>query len=234
SNYVLVSDDLLSLESPQYDTILCLSVTKWVHLNWGDEGVERLFKRAFKQLKPGGKLYLEPQDWRSYKSKKKLDPKITSNFESIRLRPYMFPDYLKKEVGFSHFEIIQVPEHKSLGFQRPIYVYHKTNPTHHITKGVKLSHEQSFVEEIQDKDNLYIKTDENNDDVTLESNEVVHDPLSVEEIRDKDDLNIKIVDNNDDVTIEDGEGLCCIKVADEVLENVENDSVVDVEELNVT
>ncbi|XP_065559191.1 7SK snRNA methylphosphate capping enzyme-like isoform X2 [Artemia franciscana] len=96
SNYVLVSDDLLSLESPQYDTILCLSVTKWVHLNWGDEGVERLFKRAFKQLKPGGKLYLEPQDWRSYKSKKKLDPKITSNFESIRLRPYVFLLYMFK------------------------------------------------------------------------------------------------------------------------------------------
>lgn len=49
------------------DTILCLSVTKWVQLNWGDEGLERLFKRVHHLLRPGGIFVLEPQPWKSYR-----------------------------------------------------------------------------------------------------------------------------------------------------------------------
>ena len=46
-NYVLPSDEMLDSYVPEitYDVILCLSVTKWVQLNWGDEGVRRLFTR---------------------------------------------------------------------------------------------------------------------------------------------------------------------------------------------
>ncbi|GJP74554.1 hypothetical protein CLOP_g5114 [Closterium sp. NIES-67] len=34
------------------DTVLCLSVTKWVHLNWGDAGLIALFANLFHMLRP--------------------------------------------------------------------------------------------------------------------------------------------------------------------------------------
>jgi 7SK snRNA methylphosphate capping enzyme len=44
-----------------YSVIMCLSTTKWIHFNWGDEGIKRLFKRVFNSLAPGGVFILEAQ-----------------------------------------------------------------------------------------------------------------------------------------------------------------------------
>ena len=72
ADYVLESDACLSRQREEYDTILALSVTKWIHLNHGDAGLRRAFQRMFRQLRPGGRLVLEAQPWQSYRRKRKL------------------------------------------------------------------------------------------------------------------------------------------------------------------
>ncbi|KAJ0180588.1 hypothetical protein K1T71_003992 [Dendrolimus kikuchii] len=113
-------------ECPQFDLILCLSTTKWLHLNWGDAGLKRAFRRMFADLRPGGKLVLEAQNWASYKKKKRLTPTIYENFNSIEFFPNKFREYLlSPEVGFSKSCILGVPQHASKGFRRPIQLYIK-------------------------------------------------------------------------------------------------------------
>ncbi|UYV71636.1 CWC22 [Cordylochernes scorpioides] len=114
-NYVLSSDNLLSTQVPEYDTVLCLSVTKWIHLNWGDAGLKRCFRRIFLQLQPGGVLVLEAQPWSSYRKKKNLTlcvpARDRAHYDKISLKPEQFNDYLVKEVGFQSYELADVPSH---------------------------------------------------------------------------------------------------------------------------
>ncbi|XP_050581008.1 7SK snRNA methylphosphate capping enzyme bin3 [Bombus affinis] len=125
-NYVLEDDSLLCTEQPQFDTILCLSITKWIHLNFGDAGLKQAFRRMYAQLRPGGVLLLEPQGWSSYSKKKNLTERIYKNYESIEFRPHNFTQYLlSSEVGFSKYEVLSIPPHPSKGFQRPIYLFTK-------------------------------------------------------------------------------------------------------------
>ncbi|KAH3826959.1 7SK snRNA methylphosphate capping enzyme-like [Dreissena polymorpha] len=127
-NYVLETDELLDLQKEEFDVILALSITKWIHFNWGDEGLRRFFKRVYKQLRPGGRFILEPQPWSSYKKKKKLTPTIHENFKSIHLRPEQFTDYLlSRDVGFSTCNTVDVPYNASKGFRRPILVFFKSD-----------------------------------------------------------------------------------------------------------
>ncbi|KAM7397912.1 hypothetical protein PAMA_005990 [Pampus argenteus] len=125
ANYVLENDNLLLTQRPEYDVILCLSVSKWVHLNWGDSGLKRLFKRVYRHLRPGGMFILEPQPWESYVRRKKLTDNISRNYHSICLKPDQFSSYLINEVGFTSFEHLGTPKCSIRGFQRPIYLFHK-------------------------------------------------------------------------------------------------------------
>lgn len=126
ANYVVESESMLQNEQPQYDTILCLSVTKWIHLNWGDDGLKLAFKRMYAQLKPGGILVLEPQSWDSYKRKKTLTETIWRNYQNITLFPHHFDRYLlSSEVGFSRCQTLAVVNHQHKGFRRAIKVFRK-------------------------------------------------------------------------------------------------------------
>nr|XP_017008361.2 probable RNA methyltransferase CG1239 [Drosophila takahashii] len=125
-NYVLDDDVLLEIERPQFDVILCLSVTKWIHLNFCDSGLKQAFRRMYLQLRPGGKLILEPQSFDGYKRRKKLSEQIRDNYNSIKFRPEQFTEYLlSPEVGFANMELMGTPEHCEAGFKRPIQIFTK-------------------------------------------------------------------------------------------------------------
>ena len=66
------SEAELERQSEEYDVILGLRITKWIHLNYGDVGLKQAFRRMYRQLRPGGSLVLEMQPWKSYRKKKKL------------------------------------------------------------------------------------------------------------------------------------------------------------------
>jgi len=125
-DYVPKDEIALFRDAGKYDLVLCLSVTKWIHLNYGDNGMRLTFRKIFNQLRPGGKLILELQNWPSYKKKKKMTEAIYENYKNIKFSPSSFADYLlSQEVGFSHFYTLGVTQHLSKGFKRPIYLFVK-------------------------------------------------------------------------------------------------------------
>lgn len=125
-NYIVESEAQLEAQQEEFDMILCLSLTKWVHLNWGDEGVRLLFKRMHRQLRPGGRMLLEAQPFHSYSKKKKLTETTYKHYHAISLRPEQFNEYLlSPEVGFATCELVDTPSHASKGFQRPLYLFTK-------------------------------------------------------------------------------------------------------------
>ncbi|XP_059485250.1 7SK snRNA methylphosphate capping enzyme-like [Neocloeon triangulifer] len=125
-DYVLSDEEQLAQQKQAFDVITCMSVTKWMHLNHGDDGLKRAFKRMYAQLRPGGVLIMEPQSFKSYKLKKAVTAKTLENFNKIKLFPNKFTDYLlSAEVGFAKAEVLGVPSHHSKGFQRPILMFTK-------------------------------------------------------------------------------------------------------------
>lgn len=56
--------------------ILALSITKWIHLNWGDDGLKRFFKRVYKNLRRGGHFILEAQAFETYNKRSRINVKI--------------------------------------------------------------------------------------------------------------------------------------------------------------
>eukprot|EP01006_Ploeotia_vitrea_P020368 TRINITY_DN52635_c0_g1_i1.p1 TRINITY_DN52635_c0_g1~~TRINITY_DN52635_c0_g1_i1.p1 ORF type:complete len:201 (+),score=19.61 TRINITY_DN52635_c0_g1_i1:585-1187(+) len=113
-------------QSP-FDVVTCLSVSKWIHLNSGDNGLVKAFKRMFDVLNPGGVLFLEPQPWQSYR-KIVFDPKQLEHFKAAKLRPPFTETVVK--VGFVHIDTLAAPKAQqskkgNVGFCRDVYVFKK-------------------------------------------------------------------------------------------------------------
>ncbi|CBY31660.1 unnamed protein product [Oikopleura dioica] len=123
-NYVFSCDEFLERQEPEYDTIIAFSVSKWVHLNNGDNGIKRFFRRIFRQLRPGGRFLLEPQPWKSYARRKKLTPEIEENYKNIKFKPAEFTSFLTS-IGFSD-PINLTSAQSEKGFkQREVLLYNK-------------------------------------------------------------------------------------------------------------
>lgn len=105
-----------------YDIVVAFSISKWIHLNGGDEGLKQFFRRVHDVLNPGGKFILEPQEWETYAKAKRMDARLKENAKSLQLRPDGFERVLG-EMGFSPAQHLgKVGEG---GFRRPVDLYIK-------------------------------------------------------------------------------------------------------------
>jgi 7SK snRNA methylphosphate capping enzyme len=93
-----------------FDTILCLSTTKWVHLHSGDAGLLCLFHRMHAALRPQGRLLLEPQPWSSYRKAAGVAPHVLRNYGRIQVKPSSFREVLLHQVGFVSCEDISTTD----------------------------------------------------------------------------------------------------------------------------
>uniref|UniRef100_A0A8R1TK82 RNA methyltransferase n=1 Tax=Onchocerca volvulus TaxID=6282 RepID=A0A8R1TK82_ONCVO len=139
-NYVLEKDELLDAVKEEYDVIMALSITKWIHLNWGDVGIKRFFKRVYRHLRPGGLFILEPQNFETYKKRAKLTKDINEIYKTIEFMPNAFQEYLIVDIGFDFCQHIDPPKAHTKGFERPIQVYYK-RVSHSFTKTSYYDHD---------------------------------------------------------------------------------------------
>jgi 7SK snRNA methylphosphate capping enzyme len=104
----------------EFDTILLLSITKWLHLHHGDEGLVSLFRDLFKLLPEGGTLVVEPQEWANYKRAVSKNPSLKPVYRVLEMRPN-FENELR-DVGFRLENVI---EREEGGFSRPLMLWTK-------------------------------------------------------------------------------------------------------------
>ena len=107
-----------------FDAVLCLSVTKWIQLNWGDAGLEKMFHDVHECLSPGGVFIVEPQPWRSYGrafKKQTMPDETRKHFQNITLRPCMYAEFLKTTVGFESVTTLRNADmHDASEFDRTV------------------------------------------------------------------------------------------------------------------
>ncbi|KAF9185754.1 hypothetical protein BGZ51_002097 [Haplosporangium sp. Z 767] len=109
----------------QWDVVLGFSLTKWIHLHHGDEGIKRFFQKVYRSLAPGGIFLVEPQDFATYKKRSKITPAMDTTYKSIQFKPEHFQDYLVKEVGFREVVHLGHSEGSAKNFNRDIFLYRK-------------------------------------------------------------------------------------------------------------
>eukprot|EP00761_Pharyngomonas_kirbyi_P013413 gb/GECH01013442.1/.p1 GENE.gb/GECH01013442.1/~~gb/GECH01013442.1/.p1 ORF type:complete len:371 (+),score=78.27 gb/GECH01013442.1/:1-1113(+) len=119
-------------ESNQFNVITCFSVTKWIHLNWGDKGLKMLFHKVYECLKPEGWFILEPQPWKSYKKKHNFSERHRIHYKNAEFKPEDFIPFLIEEVGFLPTYHRATPHQvESKGFEREILAFQKPTKLEH-------------------------------------------------------------------------------------------------------
>lgn len=112
----------------KYDVITCFSITKWIHLNWGDSGIKSFFRKCERSLRPGGQLVIEPQPWKSYVSIwKKRDAAIPAvgSLQNLKLRPNMFVDWITNNTKLRLMKSVELPMVGNFKQRRQIFTFRK-------------------------------------------------------------------------------------------------------------
>jgi 7SK snRNA methylphosphate capping enzyme len=124
NNVLFTCKNIMEYEapSPKYDVVLCLSVTKWIHLNDGDEGLLRLFRTMYQLTNTGGRLILEYQPWSSYLNRRKTSERTEQVFDTLKVKPEDFERILVGDIGYRIELRLGTPLSESKGFKRPILV----------------------------------------------------------------------------------------------------------------
>ncbi|KAH9942583.1 Bicoid-interacting protein 3-domain-containing protein [Amylocystis lapponica] len=114
--------DEIPEDTEGYDVVLAFSISKWIHLNGGDDGITRFFRRVYSVLKSGGAFVLEPQEWETYAKAKRMDATLRETAKDLKLRPDDF-EHILREMGFGSAEHLgRIGEG---GFRRSVDIYYK-------------------------------------------------------------------------------------------------------------
>ncbi|KAK5808215.1 Bicoid-interacting protein 3-domain-containing protein [Linnemannia elongata] len=132
SDWVTESDETQDIEQGQgqkgqdkWDVILGFSLTKWIHLHHGDEGLKKFFHKVYRSLTAGGAFLVEPQDYATYVKRSKITPEMKKTYDGIKFRPEEFQDYLVKEVGFRESQHLGQSVGHAKNFNRDIFLFRK-------------------------------------------------------------------------------------------------------------
>ncbi|KAF9142724.1 hypothetical protein BGX30_002332 [Mortierella sp. GBA39] len=132
SDWVTESDEVQDIEQGQnqkeqdkWDVILGFSLTKWIHLHHGDEGLKRFFRKVYRNLTPGGVFVVEPQGYATYVKRSKITPEMKKTYDEIKFRPEEFRNYLVNEVGFRESQHLGQSDGHAKNFNRDIFLFRK-------------------------------------------------------------------------------------------------------------
>ncbi|KAL4249118.1 RNA methyltransferase [Abortiporus biennis] len=109
-------------DQAKYNVVVAFSITKWIHLNGGDEGLMKFFQRVHSVLEADGIFILEPQEWETYAKAKRMSVKLKETSQNLKLKPADFPRLLH-DVGFG--EVEHLGSTGEGGFRRAVDLYRK-------------------------------------------------------------------------------------------------------------
>ncbi|GAA5873629.1 hypothetical protein JCM16303_001188 [Sporobolomyces ruberrimus] len=105
----------------KFEVVLLFSVTKWLHLHHGDEGMMRLFRSLHTFLPPGGIVVIEPQERENYARAVKKNKELREVYKTIEI----WPPFENEMLGVG-FKLEQRIERVEGGFSRPLLVWRKS------------------------------------------------------------------------------------------------------------
>ncbi|XP_011877981.1 PREDICTED: probable RNA methyltransferase CG11342 [Vollenhovia emeryi] len=80
---------LAQLNKTRFDVVFCFSITMWIHLNHGDDGLEAFLRRACELAEM---IVVEPQPWRCYRNaSRRLRRANLGDFPLLRELKYTDP-----------------------------------------------------------------------------------------------------------------------------------------------